>query len=262
MFSDAGPDVRWVGNERGVAFETSWYGLNRSEVYPGDPTYAGTRAQGRPDGPDWVPPEVDVSIRPGWFYHASEDAKVKSVDDVMRIYEQSVGRGANLLLNVPPDRRGLIADVDAERLREFRRAVDATYGRDLARGATVTATSVRANSAEFSAARVVDGRADTYWATDDGVTQGSIELTLRAETRFDRVVLQEYLPLGQRVEGWKVEAFVDGGWRTLAEGTTIGARRIATCQPVVTRLVRVTITGARACPTLHTIGLFASAAAR
>jgi alpha-L-fucosidase len=125
MFSDAGPDVRWVGNESGVAFETSWYALDRAATYPGDPNYSKTLARGRADASDWVPPEVDVSIRPGWFYHAAEDAKVKTVEQLLTIYHQSVGRGANLLLNLPPDRRGLIPEVDADRLRSFRQALDA-----------------------------------------------------------------------------------------------------------------------------------------
>ncbi|HEY3883741.1 MAG TPA: alpha-L-fucosidase, partial [Vicinamibacterales bacterium] len=146
MFSDAGPDVRWVGNERGVAFETSWDPIDMSGVYPGDPHYPAVAA-GRPDGTHWVPPEVDVSIRPGWFYHQAEDAKVTSVDDLVRIYEQSVGRGANLLLNVPPDRHGLIADADAARLREFGRRIADTYAHDLARTASARASSVRAGSA-------------------------------------------------------------------------------------------------------------------
>ena len=216
MFSDAGPDVRWVGNEKGVAFDTSWYGLDRESTYPGDPTYARDLARGRAAASDWVPPEVDVSIRPGWFYHESEDSKVKTVDELVTIYEQSVGRGASLLLNIPPDRRGLIPNVDIERLRSFRRAIDAAYRVDLARTATATATSVRNGAAAFAAVFVNDGRADTYWATDDGVTNGSVTLTFRRSTRFERVVLQEFIALGQRVEGWTVEADVNGSWKVVA----------------------------------------------
>ena len=105
MFSDAGPDIRWVGNERGVAFETSWNPIKLQGIYPGHPDYTKVAA-GRPDGTDWVPPEVDVSIRPGWFYHPAEDGQVKTVEKLVEIYEQSVGRGSNLLLNIPPDGAG------------------------------------------------------------------------------------------------------------------------------------------------------------
>lgn len=241
-----------------MAFETSWYGLDRNGTFPGDPAYARELAPGRADAPDWVPPEVDVSIRPGWFHHAAEDAKLKSVGQLLDIYETSVGRGANLLLNVPPDARGLIPETDASRLRAFRAALDATFSADLARGAAATATNVRGGSARFAANRINDGRADTYWATDDGVTRASVELTLSRPTACNLVVLQEFIALGQRIEGWTVDAEVDGVWRTVASGTTVGHKRIARFEPVVARRVRVTVTRARACPTLSTVSLYAA----
>jgi alpha-L-fucosidase len=255
MFSDAGPDVRWVGNERGVAFETSWNSIDRDGLYPGDPEYTKVAA-GTPDGRDWVPPEVDVSIRPGWFYHPAEDAKVASVDRLVQIYEQSVGRGANLLLNMPPDRRGLIPDTDAERLREFGREIAETYKTDLARQATARSALVRGGLDRFSASRVNDGNPATYWATDDGVLSGSIDLAWPRPARFDRVVLQEAIALGQRVDAWTIEADSGGGWRELAQGTTIGHKRIARFAPVLASRLRVTIGHARACPTISTIGVY------
>ena len=259
MFSDAGPDIRWVGNERGVAFETSWYGLDRSRVYPGHPTYSkdGT-AVGRPEGPDWVPPEVDVSIRPGWFYHPAEDSKVKSLERLLEIYYSSVGRGANLLLNVPPDRRGLIADADAGRLLELRRALDARFAPDLARKASVRASSVRGRTARFRAARVNDGDPATYWATSDEVTTGDLVLTFPAPTRFDHVVLQEFVALGQRVAGWRIDAEPDGRWTTVAEGTTVGYKRIARFPAVTARRLRVSITKSLACPTVAAVEVYLS----
>ena len=256
MFSDAGPDIRWVGNEKGIAFETTWYGLDRAATFPGDPQYAKGLARGRIDGADYVPPEVDVSIRPGWFHHPEEDAKVKSVEDLLEIYYSSAGRGANLLLNIPPDRRGLIPDVDAARLLEFRRALDAAFARDLAREAVASASAQRGRSGIFAPARVNDGDPATYWATDDGVTVGSVELAWKAPASFDRVVLQEAIALGQRVQGWRVEAEVDGAWRTLAEGTSVGYKRIARFDAVTASRIRVAITAARACPTLATIRVY------
>jgi alpha-L-fucosidase len=256
MFSDAGPDVRWVGNERGVAFETSWYAINRAGIFPGDPTYT-KRAAGQPDGADWVPPEVDVSIRPGWFYHAAEDGKVKSADQLVAIYEQSIGRGANLLLNLPPDSRGLIPDTDVERLTAFARRIDATYKVDLARRASATAARTRGGaSSSFAATRVNDGDPKTYWATDDGVTAGGVTLAWPAAVTLDRVVIGEAVALGQRVAGWTVEAEVSGTWTQVAAGTTIGIRRIAAFAPVTTARLRVSITKALACPTLTTIAAY------
>ncbi|HYT68576.1 MAG TPA: alpha-L-fucosidase [Vicinamibacterales bacterium] len=255
MFSDAGPDVRWVGNEKGVAFETSWNPIDLSRIYPGHPKYT-TIAAGSPDGPNWAPPEVDVSIRPGWFHHAAEDEKVKSVQRLVEIYEQSVGRGANLLLNIPPDRRGLIPDVDAERLREFGRRIADTYRTDLARKAAARSTSTRGGVATFGAARTIDGDSNTYWATDDGVTAGSIELEWAAPITFGRIVLQEAIALGQRVEEWTIEAEEPAGWTQVATGTTIGHKRIVRIDPLTTRHLRVSIVRSRACPALSTIGVF------
>jgi len=255
MFSDAGPDVRWVGNERGVAFDTSWDTLNLRGLYPGAPDYTKVAA-GTPDGADWAPPEVDVSIRPGWFYHPAEDGRVKPLDRLVEIYEQSVGRGANLLLNIPPDRRGLIPDVDAARLREFGATIAATYKTDLARDARASSPATRGHAALFDASRVNDGDPSTYWATDDGVTSGAVELEWRQPVEFSRLVLQEAIALGQRVERWNAEALVDGQWTPIADGTTIGHKRIARVRPIATTRLRVTIAQSRACPVISTIGVY------
>jgi alpha-L-fucosidase len=255
MFSDAGPDIRWVGNERGYAFDTSWNPINLTGLYPGHPTYTRVAA-GSADGTSWVPPEVDVSIRPGWFYHPAEDDKVKTLEKLTQIYDESVGRGTNLLLNIPPDRRGLIPDTDAARLREFGRLIADTYKTDLARRATARSETVRGRSDRFGASRVNDGNASTYWATDDGVTAGSIELEWPKPIALDRVVLQEAIALGQRVQGWRVLARVGDDWKPIASGSTIGRKRIARVDPITTSRLRVEITSARACPTLAAVGVF------
>jgi alpha-L-fucosidase len=259
MFSDAGPDVRWVGNESGVAFETSWAAINRTALYPGQPKYQEVAA-GRPDGTHWVPPEVDVSIRPGWFYHASEDAKVKTAAQLMEIYYQSVGRGSTLLLNLPPDRRGRIHELDVASLREFRRMRDATFRTDLARRAGASASSTRGDNRAFSVRRVNDGNPGTYWAADDGATRASVELAFGKPVEFDRVVFQEAIAMGQRIESWTVEARTDGAWRQIAQGTTVGYKRIVRCPPTRADRVRLNITRARACPTLATLSVYRSEA--
>jgi alpha-L-fucosidase len=248
-----------VGNENGLGFETTWMGLDRSALYPGAPGYQ-KLAPGQPDAAEWVPPEVDVSIRPGWFYHAAEDAKVKTVRELVEIYYASVGRSANLLLNVPPDRRGLFHETDVERLRGLRAYVDATFAKDLARGATAAADAARGGGAPgFAPALAIDGDASTYWATDDGVTTGTLQLELPAPARFDQVRLREAIALGQRVEAWALDAETAAGWKTLAEGTTVGVRRILRFEPVTASHVRVRITRARACPAIADVGLFLSA---
>jgi len=255
MFSDVGPDVRWVGNEKGVAFETSWNPITLEGFYPGHPKYTQIAA-GSPDGAEWVPPEVDVSIRPGWFHHPAEDAKVASLEKLLEIYEQSIGRGANLLLNIPPDRRGLIPDADAARLREFGQRIAATYRTDLAPQASARADRVRGGSALYAAARVNDGDARTYWATDDGVTGGTIELEWRRPVRLDRLVIQEAIALGQRVQAWSVAAELEGRWTPLTNGTTIGYKRIARFPPVTTSKVRVSVDKGVACPAISTVSAY------
>jgi alpha-L-fucosidase len=254
MFSDAGPDVRWVGNERGVAFESSWNTIDLDGLYPGVPGYA-RMAAGTPGGANWAPPEVDVSIRPGWFYHPAEDGQVKSLDRLVEIYEQSVGRGANLLLNVPPDRRGLIPDVDAARLRAFGDTIAATYKTDLARAARASSAQTRANADRFAPSRVNDGKPSTYWATDDEVTTASIDLVWSDPIDFSRIVIQEHIALGQRVEAWTAAALDGDRWTTIGEGTTIGHKRIARVRPIKTTRLRLTFT-ARACPTISTISVY------
>jgi alpha-L-fucosidase len=160
-------------------------------------------------------------------------------------------------LNVPPDRRGLIAAVDAERLRAFGRSVAETYRTDLAREARATSPDARGGAARFGASKAIDGDPATYWATNDGVTTGSIELTWKKDVPVGRVVLQEAIALGQRVEGWSVQVEGQDGWETIAQGTTIGHKRIARVKPLSTRRMRIAITRARACPTLSAIGVYA-----
>ena len=260
IFSDAGPDVRWVGNESGIGSETTWYTFNSEGRYPGY-SYPGydplqDLGTGHEDGAHWVPSEVDVSIRPGWFYHATEDDKVKTLADLLNIYYQSVGRGANLLLNIPPDRRGLFHETDIERLLMFRQTLDRIFETDLARSATVTATSTRSGYPEFAPANVASGDPDTYWAAEDGVTQAEVELAFQQPVAFNHIILQEHIALGQRIQAWTVEAEVAGQWQEICSGTTIGHKRILRTEAVTAGRVRVRITKARACPMLSTFALY------
>jgi alpha-L-fucosidase len=277
IFSDAGPDVRWVGNERGFAGETSWALLRRDEFFPGTPD-AEPLTPGQEDGTHWVPPECDVSIRKGWYWRGSEDDTVKGVDELEAIWLGSVGRNANLLLNVPPDARGRIPDREVAVLRELRARLDATFAVDLARGARATASNVRCAAhagfghgsaspclsiaSSFAAPFAVDGSAATYWATDDGVLAAELELALPELRTFDRVLLQEHVERGQRVRAFRVDVADGPAWRELARGTTIGHRRILAVPRTTATRVRIAILDARAAPTLETVGLFASTSGR
>lgn len=255
IFSDAGPDVRWVGNEQGFAGETNWSLLNRDEFVPGTPRYR-ELTQGHENGSHWVPAECDVSIRPGWFYHPSEDGQVKSVQHLLGIYLLSVGRNANLLLNLPVDRRGLVHENDVGRLRELRKVLDTIFAHDLARGVDVSASNARADG--FSPARAVDGDPESFWATTNATRSAWLELRFPSPTPLNTVVLREPIRLGQRVKSFRVQAQVEGQWVLIGLGTTIGNKRIVTTDTVYATALRVGIEDSKACPLLSSVEVYAA----
>ena len=243
IFSDAGPDVRWVGNERGEGGATSWSLIDRARYVPGT-ELSKELTEGFRDAPDWVPPECDVSIRPGWFYRSSEDGRVKTASELAALYEASVGRNCQLLLNVPPDTRGLIADADVQSITGMRQLLDERYRNNLARSATDTAV-------------LTDGNLETFWAAQERMSAGEqVVVTLPRPVRFDRVVLQEPIRLGQRIAQVRIDAWVDGVWSSLGEITTVGYKRIVPVVQTTTDRVRVTVLDSRATPLLAEIGLY------
>ena len=252
LFSDAGPDIRWVGNETGIAGETCWATQNNADFAPGHADVARLNRGDRP-GTHWVPAECDVSIRPGWFYHKHEDDKVKTAQQLVDLYYTSVGRGASFLLNLPPDRRGRIHENDVASLRGFKRYLDATFATNLAAEAEVSASNTRPGS---SAWNVIDGERDTYWASDDAVKTPSLTLDLDRETTFDVVRLREYLPLGQRVESVVVYAWSDRQWKRFGAATSIGNCRLIRGSRTTTKRVRVSVTRAAVCPAISEVALF------
>lgn len=256
IFSDVGPGCRWMGNEQGVAGKTNWSTLNIKGYEPGrgapSVDILNTGVQG---GEAWVPAETDVSIRPGWFYSPSTDDKVKSVDKLMDIYYTSVGRNSNLLLNVPPDRTGRIHANDSIRLMEFRKAREESFGKDLIEGAEIKASNVRDNAVQYSAANLLDDNYNTYWATDDSELNPSIEIDLKQVKTFNRLALQEYIPLGQRVASFSVKYWDNGVWKDLTDATTIGYKRILRFPEISTQKLKISFT-ALACPLISKVSLY------
>lgn len=244
IFSDAGPDIRWVGNEEGWANETNWSIMRRDEIYPGWPRYVELRS-GHEDGTHWLPAEADVSIRPGWYYHPREDHQVKSLPHLLDIYYSSVGRNAALLLNLPVDYRGLVHENDVAQLRALRQQLDADFATELAKGQHISATNERDAHPTFTAEMATDGDPQTYWATDEGVDRASLTLAFDAPTAINRVLLQEYIPLGQRVQHFILEAEVDGKWQELDGQTTIGYKRILRFDRVMATQLRLNIMKAK-----------------
>lgn len=253
FFSDAGPGVRWVGNERGVAGETNWNTITPDTLFAGKPGIEKLLNTGDANGTHWIPAEVDVSIRPGWFYHEKEDSLVKSPEKLFEIYLTSVGRGSTLLLNVPPDKRGLLHEKDVAVLKAWRKLIDDAFKTNYALEARVTASGYRGESKKFAPANVVDSDRETCWATDDDVTTGTIEIGLPEVKEIQYLVIREYIKLGQRVSAFTVEAWKNNAWIPVASATTIGYKRILKFDPVTTDKIRVSITASKACPVISGI---------
>lgn len=256
IFSDGGPGCRWVGNEKGFAGATNWSFLRKGEVHPGyDKSYE--LQYGHPDGNQWVPAECDVSIRPGWFYHPEEDDRVKSPDQLVDLYYRSVGHNATLLLNFPVDRRGLIHPVDSANAVRFHEMIQQQLKTNLVAGMIPKVSNERGG--DFVASALTDDNFDTYWATEDGVTTADIEFSFDTPTRMNRMMLQEYIPLGQRVKAFVVEYLDKDTWLPVKlneETTTIGYKRLLRFETVETKGIRIRITDARGLLCLSNVGVY------
>jgi len=255
IFSDAGPDIRWVGNENGHGGDTFWSTIDRDRLGIGfsDQDYLNT---GDPDGSHWITGECDVSIRPGWFYHASEDSLVKTPQQLMEIYEKSVGRNGVLLLNIPPDKRGLFHENDVKALKEFGAIIERAFENNYALNAGCTADNTRMDSSKFSPGNITDGNPESYWATDDGIASATITIDLGKETTFDRVLIQEPIRFGQRISRFQVLVLENEDWKMLYEGTTIGYKRLIRFDAVTATMLRLKILDATHAPAISDLAVY------
>ncbi len=274
-----GPDVRWVGTETGVGRETEWsvlpVGAQSQQqiaatsqkdmmVVPGvlgsssDEDRGGREKIRTANGLVWYPAETDVSIRPGWFYHPAQDDKVKSARQLMDTYLTSVGRNGVLLLNVPPDTRGLISDSDIHHLEDFAQLMKSTFSNNLATGALVRPANgiVKGGGKGKHAGVLTDGCMETYFTSTGKDTATTIEFTLYAPQTFDIVSLQENITIGQRIEKFIVEYFDGIQWKQFTAGTTVGYRRLLKFAPVTAKNIRLTIVSSRLNPALSEFGLY------
>jgi len=253
IWNDGGDraDLRWVGTEAGFVGETNWSLLNATGEVPENMLRYGVE-----NGDSWVPGEVNTSIRPEWFYHPSEDTKVKTLPQLMDLYYNSIGRNGTLLLNFPIDTKGLIHSTDEKAGIEFAKAVKEAFALNLVEKKKATATNVCGNSSNYAANKAIDNDANTFWATDDNVKTASLTINLGKSTTFNRFLAQEYIRLGQRVRAFTVEAFVEGKWKEIAKATTIGYKRILRFPSVTATQVRFNITDSKSCPLISNIGLY------
>lgn len=254
IFSDAGPDVRWVGDEAGVASSTCWSTFNRSDASIGgtDPQYS---QGGDPFGHDWVPAECDVSIRPGWFWHPSESPK--SAKTLLEIYYNSVGRNCLFLLNVPPNSSGLISDEDIQVLREFTELRKSIFSQNLAKNANISASSTRnLYDDKFSPRNVLEEDIYSYWAPEENQLKWALYLEFENKVIFNVLQVREPIQMGQRVIEFHFDALDEKGlWKRVVNGTTVGYKRLFRFPKVETYGLRFVIDKSRAEPLISHLAI-------
>jgi alpha-L-fucosidase len=233
IFSDAGPDVRWIGNERGVAGETNWSTVDPSVVpFPGAEGASVTKMlqEGDPAGTVWRPGETDVSIRPGWFYHPAEDARVRGADQLTELFFTSVGRNSKLLLNVPPAPDGLLHPADSASLVAMRQHLGTLFSRPL--------------------------MASTDGLRITGPRQAEMTVDLGRTMELAITDVREDIAGGQLIARYRIDGSNGGAWQMLARGTTVGYRKLDRFPPVRVQRVRLTIEDALEEPRPVTLRLF------
>lgn len=254
IFGDNGPDIRWIGNEAGKAGKTNWSIIKREEVYAGSGRHSELQF-GHEDGTHFVPAEVDVSIRPGWYYHPAENARVKSLNKLLDIYYQSIGRNASLLLNVPVNTEGRISEKDSAQLYKLKNRLDEVFDEDLAtRGAMEASSSVD----NYEPAAVIDGDPKTFWMPKEKLEDPYLIFSFDKTQVFNRFLVQEFIAKGQRVKKFRLEAMLDGNWQEIEEQTTIGYKRILRFDALKTKKLKLTILDQKASPLISNIEIFYS----
>lgn len=237
-FSDVGPGVRWVGNESGNAGETCWSTIITMGMAPGvaDSKYLNT---GDEKGTEWIPAETDVSIRPGWFYHPKEDDKVRSPQNLVNLYYQSVGRNSLLLLNVPPNREGLLCSQDVAAIKEFRNILNETFKKNLAKSGKNK--------------KLVDNKLDTWINAPE---KAAIEINLPKAATFDRFMVQENIAEGQRIAEAQLEYWDGSAWKLIKNFTTVGYKRLLRFDAVTASKLRLTVLRALAPAQIAEVGVY------
>lgn len=252
IFGGTVPTLRWIGNEDGRAEATQWcaysldFGdLNNTKLLP----------TGIANGEVWLPAEVDVSIRPGWFFHDNETPK--SLEQLLNIYYHSVGRNANLLLNFPVDKSGRIHSSDSLRAVEWHQTIQNTFSNNILKDSKVTASNTR--SPRFSPKHVLNDDYTQYWATEDGINKAELVFEFREPTSLNTVVLQEYLPLGQNVKAFSISYYRNGKWLPVATDepmTTIGYKRIVRFETVNAEKLRVRFVTTKGTLCINQVGAY------
>ena len=251
IFSDAGPDIRWVGNEKGYANKTTWSNIYKDSVYGGMPDYY-KFSSGQENGSHFIPTETDVSIRPGWYYHPEEDDKVKSLEKLIDIYFNSVGLNSSLLLNIPVDTRGLIHENDTKRLYELNNYIRNTFSNNF-----FMESKMYFNDTSHPIDKLIDNKISTMCPFKTKLNN-VIEISLNENKIVDIFKISENINLGQRVKKFRLQALVDDIWVTIEEGTTIGSKRLIKFDPIDIKKLKFTIIDSKDIPMISEIGIYKS----
>ena len=251
VFSDAGPDVRWVGNEKGYASKTTWSNIYRDSLYGGMPDY-NKFSSGQEFGTHFIPTETDVSIRPGWYYHPEENDKVKTLDKLIDIYFNSIGLNSSLLLNIPVDKRGLIHENDTQRMLELGDFIKNTFNKNLMEGSII-----EFNNRSHPINKIIDKNINTFYPFESNYTN-IINITIEKEKLVDVFEISENINLGQRIKEFRFEIKVNEKWVTIEKGTTIGKKRLIKFKPLIVKDLRFTIVDSKDIPLISEIGLYKS----
>ena len=251
IFSDAGPDIRWVGNEKGYASKTTWSNIYRDSLYGGMPDYY-KFSSGQEFGTHFIPTETDVSIRPGWYYHPEEDNKVKSLDKLIDIYFNSIGLNSSLLLNIPVDKRGLIHENDALRMLELNKFLKNTFNKNF-----IEESEINFNNKSHPINKIIDKNINTF-CPFKLKNNNIINITLKNEKIVDVFEISENINLGQRIKEFVFEIKVNEKWVTVEKGTTVGKKRLIKFKPLIIKDLRFTIVDSKDVPLISEIGLYKS----
>ncbi|MCG6188307.1 alpha-L-fucosidase [Maribellus maritimus] len=257
IFSDAGPGVRWVGNEAGIGNETNWNTFDPEGKFPGESESFGKRlGTGDKGGPQWIPAEVNTTLLwpKAWYFHTGHQPR--SLSNLMDLYYTSIARGSTLNLGIAIAPSGRIQHSDVRALLKFKKQVDLEFSENLIVEATLSASNTRGNSKNFSIQKSVDNNTKTYWASEDSVKEATIEINFAVATRFNRLLLQEYIRLGQRVKAFTFEVEQNGKFEKIAQGTTVGYKRILQMDEITTTKARLTLKTDAPCITISELGLF------
>ena len=251
IFSDAGPDIRWVGNEKGYASKTTWSNIYRDSLYGGMPDYY-KFSSGQEFGTHFIPTETDVSIRPGWYYHPEEDNKVKSLDKLIDIYFNSIGLNSSLLLNIPVDKRGLIHENDALRMLELNKFLKNTFNKNF-----IEESEINFNNKSHPINKIIDKNINTF-CPFKLKNNNIINITLKNEKIVDVFEISENINLGQRIKEFVFEIKVNEKWVTVEKGTTVGKKRLIKFEPLIVKDLRFTIVDSKDIPLISELGLYKS----